>query len=287
MAYRAGSMALARAASRWNFTRGNILPPGYTPPPVTETSSETMAAIARSLGTTPGPIPSAIPRKPSPTEFRGQHRTYTHHVLAPLGIGNSGAMTTELFSLPGIVRRILITTDAVTANEIELLVTTSQNVNPTDAELLGAPAIFPNPSSGLGTAGVYVVASGAPFAVPLDHIVQTIPFRLASWIRNTTAGPHRAMLHITMQDLDPEDLRVISVPVILQQQVLTRSLTSPAPPAPQGQAPPRGLRMKVFAENRLLYSRDIPWIVVDPVIKVEFMTALFNNAVPNTMEPIW
>lgn len=309
MAYQADSLALARAASRMNFTRGNILPPRWTPNPIEDTTPETLDAIRRSLAAaqtyrdpledpsfaaarrarlaTPSAVPSEIPRKPFPTEFRGQHKTYNFAITAPLGIGNSGEMTTELFSLPAIVRRILITHDATDDYQLELIVTTSQNVGPSDAEVLGSPIIYPNPNSGLGNANNYAVAAGAPFPIPLDHIIQTVPWRLVAWIRNVTAGPHRAYVHVTVQDLDPEDLRVITVPVILQQQVLTRSITSPAPPAPQGQAPPRGLTLSVWQSGRKLYSRDVPWACVDPVMKVEFMTALFNNKMPLGMEPIW
>lgn len=331
MAYQAESLALARAASRMNFTRGNILPPRWTPNPIEDTTPETLDAIRRSLAkaqtyrdpledtgdaaarrarlSEPAAIPKDIPRKPSPTEFRGQHRTFTLHVSTIVGAGNSGQMGTELFYLPSIVRRVMITTDAVAASEIELLVTTTQNNAPLDPDALLDPPIFPDSSYHASAYGVYAVAAGAPFAVPMDHVITKIPFALLAWIRNTNAGPHRAQVHITMQDLDPEDLRTLTVPIIMQQQVLTRSLTSPAPPAPRQftqpyewlgvptpgptkktaptQAPPRGLRLGVYQNGTKLYSRDIPWAVVDPVMKVEFMTALFNNKMPLGMEPIW
>jgi len=331
MAYDAAALTLARTASRWNFTRGNILPPGFPPNPIEDTSAETMAAIRRSLAhsvgrddpledpaaaaerrrrlSEPGAVPTKIPRKPSPTEFRGQHKTITLSATAILGVGNTATVASGTFNLPKIVRRVLVSTNAVAENEIELVLTTTNIGALTAANILASDAIWPDQNHISTGYGQYAVAAGAPFAIPMDHIIQTVPFELVAWLRNTTAGPHRAILYITLQDLDPEDLRVITVPVILQQQVLTRSLNPPAPPAPRqfsqpyewlggkipapttrpvtAHAPPRGIKLKEFQAGRLLYSRDIPWQLLDPVLQKRFMVARFNNETDPTMEPIW
>jgi hypothetical protein len=309
MDYNADALARTRAASRLNFSRGNILPPGYLARPFVDPFTRTMYqvklalpeapvaaeaatpeltdALARLLAERKQPPPAEIPRRPPRPGLGGQIRTYSHDITTAAVLGASAVMTTELLGQPAIVRDITMSRDTVMFGTAEFLVTSTLNAAPTDAEVLGSSIIFPDPASGLLTYGIDYIAGAQQFTVRLGRIIPTAPFRLASWLRNIDAAAHRIIVHITTQDLDPEDLRALSVPTVFPEYALKRSLTVPGPAAPRGKAAPRALTLKTFSDGRMTFSRSIPWSLVDDVVKREFLVAYVNNQVPPTMEPIW
>jgi hypothetical protein len=203
------------------------------------------------------------------------------------GVGNATTVVTELLSLPMVIRRVLISCDMTTEYQAQLLVSTALSVNPTLAEVQASRQIWPDPSGCGYLDSVFAVAKGAPFAVPLDTIISTVPFRIACTLINSDAGPHTAEICVTAQDLDPEALRVISVPVILSPQVFSRGITTAPLPAPKGPALPKGLRVSVLQAGQPIYSRDIAWASADPEIKKQFLNAQLTGKYPPTLQPIW
>jgi len=305
----------AANAVRWNYTRGQIWP-GPAPRPEVEPLDETTlralrrslaaalgppdpledpteAALRRSRLSEPRPVPETPPPKPSPTEFKGALRTYTHMCTTIGGAGNSTALCTELITLPSIVRRVLITTEATAQNQADIVISTCLSVNPSEAEIRNGQIIYPDPSSGLGGAGIHNVAAGSTFAFPIDKVITQVPFRLVTYIENIDAGPHRVHTEITTQDLDPENVRIISVPVILQPQVFSRSLMTAPLPRGNPQAPqlrpvtPRALRIKVMQDRLTIYSRDVAWPAVAPEIRNRYYQAQMSGKPDPCIEPIW
>ena len=285
--YVAEALQRTRSQVRWNYSRGNIWPGPAPVPPIEPLTETTMAALKKSLKAEPAPLSLTPPPKRSPTEFRGAHRTFNFPLVTVAGVGNAVTIVTELISLPMIVRRILLSVSMVTELEAEVLVSTCLSQVPSVAECRASRQIWPDPGGCGYLDSVFAVAAGAPFAVPMDTVISTVPFRIACTIVNTLAGPYTGNINVTVQDLDPEDLRVISVPVILTQQVFTRSMGTAPLSAPKGPALPKGLKVSVLQAGRPIYSRDIAWAAADPEIKKQFLNAQLSGVYPPTLQPIW
>jgi len=303
------ALARTRMASRWNFTRANIWAGPVAPPPMEPTPETTLEALKRSLARALGPAdpledpysdalrrarlsePHAIPTEPPPrkvpTDFKGAVHTFNFPLVTVAGVGNAVTVVTQVFSLPMIVRRVLISCSMTTEFQAELLVSTALSLNPTVAEVRAAQQIWPDPACPGYLDSVFAVAAGAPFAVPLDTVISTIPFRIACTLVNTLAGPYTAEICVTAQDFDPQDLRVISVPVIMTPQVFTRSVSTAPLPKPKGAALPRGLKVSVLQAGQPIYSRDIAWACADPELKRQFLNAQLTGQYPPTLQPIW
>jgi len=287
MAYDPARIAQARAAVRWNYTLGSLRPAPVAPPPLEPMDETTLAALTRSLGTAPGPVPTTSrPRRPPPPVSSGRPIAFA---LAAQLAGIGGAVrTTNTYRFPVILRTVSwslrLTYNG--ANRFNLVWGNNPGLSGTDfVGIMGK--LFDDQHEDGYLLEAASLDSSTTLTLNPNLIIPEAGMRFMVALQNAVAAPADFYFTGILEVLDPEFALSAFQPVILPAQVLTRTLYTAPLPAPKASTLPRGLHVTVLEAGRPMYSRDIAWASADVEMKKLFLNAQLSGIYPPTIQPIW
>jgi len=285
--YSPSAVARTRAALRWNLTRGNIWPGPTEAPPDPDVAPATLAALRRTLRTSADPIPMDAP--PRPPQVSGPSRHCQVQLSVAAGYNCASWPTPQTpFEIASISVSSAIPAAVPGAHSVNLYLYATGDDRTGAPGQPTEPMLFPSTGQPGGRAAtVLEVGAGNANSVFLTpHIPVERPDNfLTAWMDPAAAAFLTVGLGITLTEIGVQ--RLIVRPLIMQPQVLTRSLTAAPLPPGKGSTLPRGLRVSVLQAGQTMYSREIAWASADVELKKQFLNAQLSGNYPPTLQPIW
>lgn len=287
MAYNPDAIRRIREQVLWNFTRGNILPPGFVQQQEEDTTPEKLAALKRSVKGEPAPQPPPEPRKMS----LGQRLT---QAINWSFAGGEQRRALGDFRTPIMLEHVTLTVQ-YNAAAPATLVGIGLYYYPTAGATPTAPVIYSDPSTTQIAINPYYPGS---YVAQLDNSslnLQLLELPLMQVIPHTesTVAMHCLFSAAAACDIGAiiHYREISEMPEIITSYTPTATLrrsmsVAPLPP-PKGPAIPRGVTITVLQGGRAIYSRQVAWPSLDTELKKEFLNYQLSGNYPPTMQPIW